>query len=88
VPEELTITLSRDQALVLSDWLDAVVGTREFDAVVNRDRAVWSPLHRLAGSLETRLPEIFAGDYALHLAAARERLLQEVGDLGLRSAED
>jgi hypothetical protein len=57
------------------------MGTQEFDAVVNRDRAVWSPLHRIAGTLETTIPEIFAKDYLTQLAAARERLLPDVGDL-------
>jgi hypothetical protein len=85
VAEEFTVNLTRDQALVLSHWLDAVMGTREFDTVVNQDRAVWSPLHRIAGTLETSIPEIVAQDYPTQLAAARERLLHEVGDTGLRT---
>ncbi|MFC4854386.1 hypothetical protein [Actinophytocola glycyrrhizae] len=85
--DEITINLSPDQALVLSHWLDEVMGTREFDSVVNRDRAVWSPLHRISGTLEKTLPEIFAPDYSARLGTARTRLLREVGDVG-EPAED
>ena len=80
MPEEFTINLSHDQALVLSHWLDEVMGTREFDTIVNRDRAVWSPLHHIAGTLETTIPEIFAPDYTRRLEAARERLRATLGD--------
>lgn len=86
--EEFTINLSHDQALVLSHWLDEVMGSREFDAVVNRDRAVWSPLHRIAGTLETAIPGIFAQDYSSRLEVARARLLHAVGDIGNPVAED
>lgn len=88
MPEEFTINLTRDQAFVLSHWLDEVIGTQEFDAIVNRDRAVWSPLHHIAGTLETTLPEIFAKNYSTHLAAARERLLHDLGDVGLPTTDD
>lgn len=83
--DELTINLTADQALVLSHWLDEVMGTREFDAVVNLDRAVWSPLHRIAGTLETTIPEIFAADYSARLEAARVRLIRTLGDFGVTS---
>jgi hypothetical protein len=36
---EFTINLTQDQALVLSDWLDRVIGTAEFDDLVGEDRA-------------------------------------------------
>lgn len=68
--EEITIRLNRDQALVLSDWLDRVIGSSTFDAIVDQDRAVWSPLHRVAGTLDTSLVEIFAPDYSVRLDAA------------------
>lgn len=77
-----TIKLTSDQALVFSDWLDRVIGTPEFDQFVNEDRAVWSPLHAISGTLETSLPEIFAPDYSARLDAARERLLDSLGELG------
>ncbi|MFI6261877.1 hypothetical protein [Micromonospora sp. NPDC051006] len=78
--EEFTIELSRDQALVLSDWLDKVIGTQRFDAVADEDVAVWSALHRISGTLETKLVEIFMPDYGERLEAARERLLDDLGD--------
>lgn len=77
--DEFTIRLSRDEALVLSDWLDTMMGTAAFDGLVNQDRAVWSPLHRIAGTLETSLVEVFAPDYAARLEAARARLLETLG---------
>ncbi|NUW41179.1 hypothetical protein HT134_13650 [Nonomuraea rhodomycinica] len=70
----MTIRLSPDQALVLSDWLDRMIGTAEFDSLVDQDRAVWSPLYLIAGSLETSLAEVFLPDYTERLNAARERL--------------
>jgi hypothetical protein len=76
------IKLSRDQALVLSDWLDRMIGTAEFDGLVDRDRAVWSPLYQIAGALETWLVEVFMPDYDDRLAAARQRLLDTLGEVG------
>lgn len=75
----VTITLSPDQAVVLSDWLDRVIGTERFDSFIHEDPAVWSPLYQLAGTLETTLPEIFAADYNIRLDAARRRLLPTLG---------
>lgn len=80
--DDFTIKLTRDQALVLSDWLDRMMGTAEFDSLVNQDRAVWSPLYRIAGTLETSLVEVFVPDYAARLDAARERLLDGLGEVG------
>ncbi|MFC6022176.1 hypothetical protein ACFP2T_39215 [Plantactinospora solaniradicis] len=77
---DFMIKLTRDEALVLSDWLDRMIGTAEFDGLVNQDRAVWSPLHRIAGTLETSLVEVFALDYPACLDAARERLLDARGE--------
>jgi hypothetical protein len=56
--DDFTIKLTRDQALVLSDWLYRMLGTAEFDGLVDRERAVWSPLYRIAGTLETSQAEI------------------------------
>ncbi|MGI5226741.1 hypothetical protein [Actinoallomurus sp. CA-142502] len=86
--DDLTIELTRDQALLLSDWLDRVIGTAEFDGLVNQDWAVWSPIHRIAGTLDESLTEIFMPDYGARLAAARERLLDEIGEFGLPPADD
>nr|WP_206326961.1 hypothetical protein [Streptomyces sp. S3(2020)] len=54
---------------------------REFAAVVD-DRAVWSPLLGISGSLETQLPSVFDASYGERLEAARRRLIGELGDLG------
>ncbi|MFE9820021.1 hypothetical protein [Streptomyces sp. NBC_00236] len=77
----MRIELSQDQALVLSDWMDRVLHTKEFAAQVD-DRAVWSALFVISGALETSLPAIFAADYDEQLEAARERLLPQLGDFG------
>jgi hypothetical protein len=78
--DEFTIELSPDQALVLSDWLHRATGTAAFDGLVNEDRAVWSPLYQIAGTLETSLVEVFAPDHPARLDAARKRLLGSLGD--------
>ena len=77
--DDIVIRLSADQALVLSDWLDRVEHTAAFGAVVH-DRAVWSALLRISGTLDTSVAVIFASDYKDRLAAARERLLDSLGD--------
>jgi hypothetical protein len=79
---DFTIKLTGDQALVLSDWLYRVLGTAAFADVVNQDRAVWSPLYRISGSLESSLPEVFMPDYVARLDAARNRLLDTLGEIG------
>jgi hypothetical protein len=80
--DQFTIKLTRDQALVLSDWLHRMIGTTEFDALVNREPAAWSPLYQIAGTLETTLAEIFMPDYVARLDEARQRLLDTLGESG------
>jgi hypothetical protein len=75
------IDLTDDQALVLSDWLDRVMHREDFSAVVD-DRAVWSALLKISGTLETQLSSIFDSPYAEQLAAARERLTGDLGGFG------
>lgn len=82
-----TIKLTRDQAFVLSDWLDRMMGAPEFDSLVNQERAVWSPLHTIAGTLDKSLVEIFMPDYPDRLHHARERLLDSLGDIGRPPSE-
>jgi hypothetical protein len=77
----LSVTLTHDEALVLSDWLYRRMHEREFAAAVD-DRAVWPALWRIAGSLEGKLNEVFAGGYNELLAQARERLVAGMGDFG------
>ncbi|MDX3077740.1 hypothetical protein [Streptomyces sp. MI02-7b] len=71
--DSVTITLTGDQALVLSDWLERMKGSAAFDSLVG-DRAVWSALHRISGTLDKSLVTIFAPDYAERLQAARQRI--------------
>lgn len=80
--ELVQVSLTRDQAIVLSDWLDRVMRQKAFAQFVN-DRAVWSPLLRISGSLEASLSEVFDPNYHEGLSEARERLLAELGDFGL-----
>ncbi|MER5971519.1 hypothetical protein ABT112_17605 [Streptomyces sp. NPDC002055] len=68
----ITIRLTPDEALVLSDWLERVQMT-DLDRMVD-DPAVWAPIHKIAGTLDKALPCIFASDYAEWLEAARQRL--------------
>ena len=71
--DSVVITLTGDQALVLSDWLDRMERSDAFDALVD-DRAVWSALHRISGTLDKSLTAIFAPNYAERLQAARQRI--------------
>ncbi|WP_455354642.1 hypothetical protein [Streptomyces sp. SYSU K217416] len=70
---QVTIKLTNDEALVLSHWLERLQMT-DLSRVVD-DPAVWAPIHRIAGTLDKELPDLFAPDYDQRLAAARERLL-------------
>ncbi|MEV8320150.1 hypothetical protein AB0Q95_38975 [Streptomyces sp. NPDC059900] len=72
---QITIRLTSDEALVLSDWLEKLQMT-DLSRVID-DPAVWSPIRRIAGTLNTTLPELFAADYGQRLDAARQRLRTE-----------
>ncbi|MFJ2739204.1 hypothetical protein ACIO3O_06005 [Streptomyces sp. NPDC087440] len=72
IESQITIKLTSDQALVLSDWLEKLQMT-DLSRVID-DPAVWSPIHRIAGTLDKALPELFAADCAQRLEAARQRL--------------
>lgn len=80
--ELVQVSLTRDQAIVLSDWLNRVMHQKSFTQVVD-DRAVWSPLLKISGSLEASLSEVFDPKYHERHSGARERLLAELGDFGL-----
>ncbi|AJC53691.1 hypothetical protein [Streptomyces sp. 769] len=71
----VTIKLTSDEALVLSHWLEKLQMT-DLGRVVD-DPAVWAPVHRIAGTLDKELPELFAPDYDQRLEAARRRLRPE-----------
>jgi hypothetical protein len=51
-------------------------------------RPVHPPLCKISGSLETRLAEIFAPDYAARLDTARLRLLDSLGDVGASASPE
>lgn len=72
---QITIELTADEALVLSHWLERLQMT-DLSRVVD-DPAVWAPIHRIAGTLDKALPELFAPDYGRRLEAARQRLRPE-----------
>ncbi|MFJ4094158.1 hypothetical protein ACIPYS_21470 [Kitasatospora sp. NPDC089913] len=72
---QVTIKLTSDEALVLSDWLEKLQMT-DLSRVVD-DPAVWAPIHRIAGTLDKSLPGLFAPDYDQRLEAARRRLRSE-----------
>lgn len=73
---QVTIKLTSDEALVLSDWLDKLQMT-ELSRVVD-DPAVWAPIHRIAGMLDKSLAGLFAPDCDQRLEAARRRLRPKV----------
>jgi hypothetical protein len=77
----MDITLTNDQALVLSDWLERVMGRPDFAAIVD-DRAVWSPLLAISRGLDKQLTAIFDPAYVEKLEVARARLMDELGDFG------
>ncbi|MFF2780587.1 hypothetical protein ACFVU3_37535 [Streptomyces sp. NPDC058052] len=72
---QVTIKLTSDEALVLSDWLEKLQMT-DLSRVVD-DPAVWAPIHRIAGTLDKSLAGLFAPDYDRRLEAARRRLRPE-----------
>lgn len=72
---QVTIKLTSDEALVLSHWLEKLQMT-DLSRVV-ADQTVWAPIHRIAGTLDKALPELFASDYHQQLEVARQRLRPE-----------
>lgn len=72
--EAITIKLTRDQAFVLSDWLYQVMFQSDDLEGIVRDRAVWSPIYTISGTLDKALSEIFGPDYAPRLEVSKERL--------------
>ncbi|MFI9099236.1 hypothetical protein ACIGXA_01835 [Streptomyces fildesensis] len=77
--EPVIIKLTHDQAFVLSDWLyEVMMRSDKLDAIVP-DRAVWSGIHAISGTLETTLPEVFMPDYNGRLEQARQRLIETTG---------
>ncbi|MET9876462.1 hypothetical protein ABZZ36_17780 [Actinacidiphila glaucinigra] len=73
--EPVIIKLTRDQAFVLSDWLYEVMMKSDQLSAIVPDKAVWSAVYAISGTLETTLPEIFMPDYVGRLEQARRRLV-------------
>ncbi|MFG3050824.1 hypothetical protein ACGFZP_07685 [Kitasatospora sp. NPDC048239] len=80
--DPVTISLTRDQAFVLSDWLFEVMIRSDQLAAIVPDEAVWSAVHSISGPLEKELPELFMPDYAGRLEQARNRLIAAAGGDG------
>ncbi|HET6855974.1 MAG TPA: hypothetical protein VFH94_02620 [Streptomyces sp.] len=73
--DPVTVQFTHDQALVLSHWLyQAMHESNALDALLT-DRAVWSAIYQISGTLDKALVDIFAQDYNERLTAARHRLL-------------
>lgn len=73
VDDRISLTLTRDQALVLFEWL-ARTGVAE-KPVGFEDPSEQQVLWELKASLESVLTELFRDDYKALLAAARVRVI-------------
>nr|WP_203725213.1 hypothetical protein [Streptomyces sp. SID13588] len=63
----------------MSDWLyEVMMRSDKLDAIVP-DRAVWSGIYAISGTLETIMPEVFMPDYSGRLEQARQRLIETMG---------
>lgn len=72
--EAITIKRTRAQAFVLSDWLYQVMFQSDGLEGIVHDRAVWSPICAISGTLDKTLSELIMADYGPRLEAAEERL--------------
>ncbi|MEV5479262.1 hypothetical protein [Streptomyces sp. NPDC052207] len=61
--EAITIKLTRDQAFVLSHWLYQVMFQSDDLEGIVRDRAVWSPIYAISGTLEAAKERLRANLY-------------------------
>ena len=69
--EKVTITLSRNEALVLFEFLSRFTDQQQLDI---REQAEQRVLWDLHADLESALPEPLAHDYDQHLQRARESI--------------
>jgi len=72
--ESITITLTRDEALVLNDLLSDF---RDEPAVTIAHPAQRRALWNLACLLDKALPDVFAPDYKLRVEAAKQSLTDD-----------
>ncbi len=68
--DDVTLVLSKDEALVLFEWLYTA---KDIGRLPDEERVYWS----LEGQLEKTLAEPFRPDYAALVEAARRRLLDD-----------
>jgi hypothetical protein len=73
--DEITITLTRDEALVLVNWLGRIDEIASLSKTPEQ-KALW----RLEGCLEAKLTEIFDSNYVKLVDAARQRLATKYGE--------
>lgn len=59
---------------MLPDWLYQVMFQCDDLKGIVRDRAVWSPIYAISGTLDTTLSETFMPDYAARLEAAKDHV--------------
>lgn len=75
---DVTLVLTADEALVLSDWLERVYGDASATPhPLVEDRAELVALWSLHAVLERQLVAIFQPDYGEQVRAARKRLRGE-----------
>lgn len=69
--EKVTITLTRNEAIVLFEFLSRFTEQQQLDI---RDQAEQRVLWDILAGLESALPEPLAHDYDQHLQRARESI--------------
>ncbi|WP_459558490.1 hypothetical protein [Lacunimicrobium album] len=70
---DVQISLTNDEALILFEWLSQFDATR---LATDADQVAKAVLSKIEGQIESTLVEILLPDYADRLAAARTRLLE------------
>ncbi len=79
--DKVTITLSRDTALVLSDMLWKWEESNITTEIRIADDAEWHALSRIAAAIDAQLPEIIMRDYLVRVQQARNRLVAKFGKI-------
>jgi hypothetical protein len=72
----VTLSLTRDQALVLFEWLSREDGR---SGIPTEHQAEQKVLWEIEGQLERTLVEPLQPDYSAAIAAARERIMSDEG---------
>ena len=76
--DDIAITLSHDEALVLFDWLSRTDAQRNDLRDIVEDQAEQRALWNLTCLLEREIPELFSPDYRDAVDQARLRLRDDV----------